>query len=40
MKKLVYVLHTMMPEQHNFASGDFLGPGEDQLYYIVKMSTG
>ena len=29
-----------MPEEHDLPFRDLLGPGKDQLDYIVKMSTG
>ena len=39
MEISINMLHTMVPEEHNLAFGNLLGPLQHQLYYIVKMPT-
>ena len=38
MEEAVDVLQAVVPEEHDFALGDLLGPLDDQLDYIVEMS--
>ena len=35
----VGVLHAVVPEEHELALRELLGPVEDQLDYIVEMTT-
>ena len=35
----VDVLHAVVPEEHDLALRELLGPVEDQLDYIVEMTT-
>jgi len=35
----VDVLQAVVPEEHHFALRELLGPVEDQLDYIVEMTT-
>ena len=37
MEEFVYMLHSMVPEEHHFPFRDGLGPSQDQLYYIGEM---
>ena len=39
VKVTIDMLHTMVPEEHDLAFGDLLGPDKHQFNYIIKMST-
>ena len=40
VEEAVDVLRAVVPEEHDLALGDQLGPGNHELDYIVEMPTG
>ena len=40
VEEAVDVLGAVVPEEHDLALGDLLGPGDHQLDYIVETPTG
>ena len=40
VEEAVDVLGAVVPEEHDLALGDLLGPGDHELDYIVEMPTG
>ena len=40
VEEAVDVLRAVVPEEHDLALGDQLGPGDHELDYIVEMPTG